>query len=473
MRDKARAPWRTFALLVFVAAAVAALAATTGRASASRHVMTPASASLVRPAGKPHPGTRGSVVFTCQTPKNAVCYGPEQIRNAYDINPLLAAGYDGSGRTIVIIDAYGSPTMESDLAAFDGVWGLPAADFQQVAPFGIDATTPDNAAGWAGETSLDVEWAHAIAPGAKIRLVIAKSNDDADILAATQWVLDNDAGDVISQSYGEAEQCMDSTLLAQQHTLFQQLTAKGITLFASSGDQGAGIPTCDTTGDLYFKAASTPASDPYVTGVGGTSLYAQGISGAYQGETTWNESAIFGDAVSGGGGVSVVYPTPDYQKGVNGSSMRTVPDVSYNAGVYTGVIVAQGGSFWLYGGTSAGSPQWAGLAAIAGQMAGHRLGLINPILYAAAAKSNASTFFNDIADGSNNSVPNFTQDGTPDGSITGFTAVPGYDLATGLGTPVANELLPLLASGGTTTGRSYKGNERGVGHHNNGHKHHQ
>jgi hypothetical protein len=106
-------------------------------------------------------------------------------------------------------------------------------------------------------------------------------------------------------------------------------------------------------------------------------------------------------------------------------------------------------------------------------MAGHRLGLINPTLYAAAAKSNASTFFNDIADGSNNSVPNFTQDGTPDGSITGFTAVPGYDLATGLGTPVANELMPLLASGGTTTGRSYKGNERVVGHHKNGHKHHQ
>jgi len=325
----------------------------------------------------------------------------------------------------------------------------------------------------AGETSLDVEWAHAIAPGAKILLVIAKSNDDSDILDATQWVLDNDAGDVISQSFGEAEQCMDSTQLARQHTLFQQLTQKGVTLFASSGDQGAGSPTCDSSAPTeYFKAASTPASDPYVTGVGGTSLHAQGISGGYQGETTWNESAIFGDAVAGGGGVSTVYPTPDYQKGVNGSSMRTVPDVSYNAGVYTGVIVAQGGSFWLYGGTSAGSPQWAGLAAIAGQMAGHRLGLINPTLYAVAAGSNSSAVLNDIADGSNNSVPNFLQDGTPDGTITGFTAVPGYDLATGLGTPVADHLMPLLASGGTTIGRSYKGNERSVGHHH-GHKQHQ
>jgi len=472
MREKARAPWRTFAFLVFVAGAVAALAATTGRASASPHVMTPASVSLVRPAGDPLPGMRGSVVFTCQTPKNAFCYGPEQIRSAYDVNPLLAAGYDGSGRTIAIIDAYGSPTIESDLALFDGVWGLPAADFHQVAPFGIDDTTADNASGWAGETSLDVEWAHAIAPGAKILLVIAKSNNDADILDATQWVLDHDAGDVISQSYGEAEQCMDSTQLSRQHSLFQQLTAKGITLFASSGDQGAGSPACDTTGDQYFKAASTPASDPYVTGVGGTMLSAQGISGAYKSETTWNESYL-GDAIAGGGGVSVVYSTPDYQRGVNGSSMRTVPDVSYNAGIYTGVITAWDGGFWLFGGTSAGSPQWAGLAAIAEQMGGHRLGLINPTLYAAAAGPNASTFLNDIADGSNNSVPNFTQDGTPDGSITGFTAVPGYDLATGLGTPVASELMPLLASGGTTTGRSYKGNERVVGHHTNGHKHHQ
>jgi subtilase family serine protease len=266
---------------------------------------------------------------------------------------------------------------------------------------------------------------------------------------------------------------MDSAQLDRQHVLFQKLTAKGITLFASSGDQGAGIPTCATTAhDVYFKAASTPASDPYVTGVGGTSLYAQGISGAYQGESTWNESAIFGDAVAGGGGVSTVYPTPDYQKGVNGRSMRTVPDVSYNAGVYTGVIVAQGGSFWLYGGTSAGSPQWAGLAAIAGQMAGHRLGLINPTLYAAATGSTASTFLTDIADGSNNSVPNFLQDGTPDGTIAGFTAVPGYDLATGLGTPVANHLMPLLASNGATTGRSYKGNTKSIGHHN-GHKQNQ
>jgi subtilase family serine protease len=474
MRTKVRAPWRVFMFLALAAAGIAALAATTGTASASRHAMHPATVNLYRSAGTPMPGMRGSVVFTCQTPKNAFCYGPEQMRAAYGVEPLLSAGYDGSGRTIAIIDAYGSPTIQSDLALFDSIWGLPAADFQRVAPFGVDATTPANAAGWSGETSLDVEWAHAIAPGAKILLVVAKSNDDSDILDATQWVLDHNAGDVVSQSYGEAEQCMDSTQLSRQHDLFQQMTAQGVTLFASSGDQGAGIPTCDTSArDEYFKATSTPASDPYVTSVGGTSLHAQGISGAYQSESTWNESALLGDAVAGGGGVSVVYSTPDYQQGVNHGAFRTVPDVSYNAGIFTGVIAVwtqPTGQFWLFGGTSAGSPQWAALAAIADQLAGQRLGLINPTLYAAGTGGNASTFFHDVADGSDNSVPNFlTSDGSPDGSITGFAAVPGYDLATGLGTPIADHLVPWLGSNAFSGHPNYHGNERGVGHHK-GHK---
>lgn len=475
MTKRFRAPRRAFILLVLVAGAVAALAATTGHTTAAAaHVMRPASTTLHVPAGKPLPGTRGSVVFTCQTAKNAFCYGPAQIRAAYDINPLLSGGYDGSGRTIVIIDAYGSPTINSDLALFDSVWGLPAPDFKQVAPYGIDKTAPD-ASDWAGETSLDVEWSHAVAPGAKILLVVARSSNDSDILDATQWVLDNNAGDVVSQSYGEAEQCMDSTQLARQHSLFQQMTQAGITLFASSGDQGAGIPTCSATAtDEYFKATSTPASDPYVTSVGGTMLHAQGISGAYQSETTWNESGLFDDAVAGGGGVSVVYDTPDYQKGVNSGAFRTVPDVSYNAGVYTGVITALDGGFWLFGGTSAGSPQWAGLTAIADQLAGQRLGLINPTLYKAGTGSGASTYFNDIADGSNNSVPNFlaSDPTTQDGSITGFTAVPGYDLATGLGTPNADHLMPFLGSSVFTGRPNYHGNERGVGHHN-GHKQNQ
>ena len=452
------------------------LAASAGRVSVAGHAMTPASGigapGLYRSIGQPLAGASGAVLFGCQTSDPVVCYGPDQIRAAYGIQPLLDRGLDGSGKTIAIVEAYGSPTIQSDLATFDSLWGLPAPpSLQVVAPFGVDPAAAGTAAGWAGETSLDVEWAHAIAPGANITLVVAKSSGDADILDATQWVLDHNAGDVLSQSYGEAEQCMDPALLQRQHDLFRSLTRRGVTLFASSGDVGAAQFACDGSG--FFKAASTPASDPYVTGVGGTTLVANGSSGAYQSESTWNQTdllnAIDGptrgpqNPAAGGGGVSVIYPKPDYQNRVVAGDMRTVPDVSYNAAVYGGVIVVWDGGGYLFGGTSAGSPQWAGLAAIADQIAHGRVGAINASLYAAGGGHAAPGFFHDVADGSNNSVPDLApyfgaSFGTP---IVGFTAVPGYDLATGLGSPIANTLVPYLAdtahrgdegAGGTQSG---------------------
>ena len=271
------------------------------------------------------------------------------MRTAYGTQQLLNAGYNGTGKTIVIIDAYGSPTSTSDLAIFDTVWGLPAANYSEIAPFGIAPTDPDNADGWAGETRLDIEWAHAIAPGAKIALVIAKSNNDSDILDATQYAVDHNLGDVVSQSFGEAEQCMASSDLDRQHKLFRKAVQKGMTLFASSGDSGAAQPTCD--GSDVFKSVSTPASDPNVTGVGGTTLHADGITGAYQSESTWNESAIFSDpslgdieAVAGGGGQSVLFHRPFFQILATNDRQREVPDVSYNAAVFNGVIVAFGGT---------------------------------------------------------------------------------------------------------------------------------
>ncbi len=441
--SRPRSRWVSLSTIVAIGAAVAALAVTAGREAAARHVMSPTSgpATLYRSIGQPAAGAHGSVLFTCQLTTPPGCYGPDQIRAAYAVQPLLDRGLDGRGRTIVIIDAYGSPTIESDLALFDSIWGLPAPpSFRIETPFGVAPTDPDNAAGWAGETSLDVEWAHAIAPGASILLVVARSNDDADILDATQWVLEHNAGDVLSQSYGEAEQCMDPSLLARQHELFRRLTQRDITLLASSGDAGAGQPTCDGSG--YFKAVSTPASDPFVTGVGGTILDADGTTGDYKSETTWNESETFGDAVAGGGGVSVVYSRPSYQAPVSKETMRTVPDVSYNAAVFGGVIVAWGGRFWRFGGTSAGSPQWAGLVAIADQIGRGRVGAINKPAYKVGKGVQSRFFFHDIADGSSNSIPDLDIPGTP---IDGFTAVPGYDLATGLGTPIATTLVPWLA----------------------------
>jgi subtilase family serine protease len=436
--------------LLVAAAAVAVLAGSgsTHRAAVARGV-TP---DVMRAPNVHRHITRlasptGTVAFNCQltAPTDPVhCYGPDQMRAAYGTQALLDKGYTGAGRTIVIIDAYGSPTLSTDVPSFDGIWGLPATNLTTHTPFGIDPTTPDNAEGWAGETTLDVEWSHAIAPGAKIALVIAKSNDDSDILDATQYAIDHNLGDTISQSFGEAEQCMTSAVSARQHKLFRQAIAKGITLFASSGDNGAGQPACSGPG--LIKAASTPASDPNVTGVGGTFLDADGVTGAYISETTWNEDVGGGQIIAGGGGQSILFHRPLFQLLASHDRSRDVPDVSYNAAVFHGVIVAFEGTFFLFGGTSAGSPQWAGIQAIVDQIAGHRMGNINPALYALALLPGKAKPFHDIADGSNNSVPD--QLG---GTITGFTAVKGYDMATGLGTPNIGALAPLIAKLPPTT----------------------
>ena len=467
--------WAALIVAAVVGAAIAALAGSAGGVRAARHgTMTPAggAAALYKAIGNPLAGATGSVHFGCQTSSPPGCYGPDQIRAAYGIQPLLDHGLNGSGRTIAIVDAYGSPTINADLALFDSTWGLPAPpSFQVVAPFGIDATDPATASGWSGETSLDVEWSHAVAPNANIVLVIAKSNNDSDILDATQWVSDHNAGDVLSQSFGEAEQCMASSDIDRQHKLFAKMSRQGITLFASSGDQGAGQYTCD--GNAYFKAVSTPASDPYVTGVGGTDLIADGTSGKYQSESAWNESTIFGDAVAGGGGVSVLYSSPSYQGLVEHNQMRTVPDVSYNAAVFQGVITAWNGSFFRFGGTSAGSPQWAGIVAIADQLEHGRVGQINQGLYQTRG---SRLLFHDVTTG-NNSIPDLTPFqgaafGTP---IRGYSAGPGYDLVTGLGTPIAATLVPYMAIHGLlndndfgSIGQSHGGDN---GHHGRKHDH--
>ena len=146
--------------------------------------------------------------------------------------------------------------------------------FTQIAPDGLTAFDPtnDDMQGWASEISLDVEWAHAIAPGANIVLVLAKSDQDADLLSATKYVIDHRLGDIISQSFGEDESCFDPKLAAKEHQLFIEATLKGMTIFASSGDDGAGQSSCD--GRTLVKAVSTPAVDPLVTAVGGTELHA-------------------------------------------------------------------------------------------------------------------------------------------------------------------------------------------------------
>ena len=409
------------------------------------------------------PAVRGTAVhFSCQDrPINGSagpkCYQPAQIQAAYGLTPLLNAGKTGAGRTIVIVDAFQSPYIQSDLSIFNSTFGLPKASFQQIAPFGLTPFDPNdpNMDSWAEEITLDVLWAHAMAPRAKILLALARSNDDADILNTTKYVVDHDLGDVISQSFGEAEACMDPALLAQQHQVFADATRKGITLFASSGDSGAAQFNCSGTGAIL--AASTPASDPLVTGVGGTTLNADGNTGAYIGETAWTEP-LFGcnppavkkqDINCSGGGFSTIYSRPSFQSSIGGSGGRGVPDVGYNAGINGGVLTHCGicnllngldptdpTIFFLFGGTSAGSPQWAGITAVGDQIAGRRLGELNAALYTVGGSANYASALHDETVGSN-----FVQE-----IHTGYNTARNWDPVTGLGSPNTAALLPLLIS---------------------------
>jgi len=402
------------------------------------HAMAPAVGSHVRYQLAGAAEDLGKVRFRCQVPAlnpPLPCYGPDQIRAAYDIQPVLNQGITGAGRTIVIIDAFQSPTIRQDLALFDQVWGYPDPTFNIIAPDGLTPFDPNdgNMFGWSAEISLDVQWAHAIAPGATIDLVLAKSNQDADILSVTKYAVDHNLGDVISQSFGEAEACMDPKLLQKQHRLFHQAVAKGITLFASAGDSGAAQPSCD--GNSAIKAASTPASDPNVTGVGGTNLVADATSGAYHSESVWNDE--FG---SGGGGFSTVFRRPGFQaEALKHTTQRGVPDVTYNGDVRGGVIAAFGvpfgvGAFFIFGGTSAGSPQWAGIVALAVQKGHHRLGAINAALYEiGGSEEEYGRAFHDITVGNNSFA-----------GTAGFPAGPGWDAASGLGSPKVANLIGLL-----------------------------
>jgi len=411
-------------------------------------------------------------LFSCQVAGvSAVsCYDPYQMRKAYKLDTLVAAGFDGTGQTIVIVDAFHHPNLTAQLNVFTSFYGLPAVSLTQVAPDGVPAFDPsDNVmVGWAQETSLDVEWAHSIAPGAKIVVVEAKSSADIDIASALKYAVDNNLGSVISMSFGENESCVGPEGTLAYHQIFANATLKGITLFASSGDEGAAQTSCD--GTSWVKAASSPANDPLVTGVGGTELSAakycltsQGCDpstnpapGAYLSEIAWNEGPKYGDfasafdtTLSGGGGFSVVFDEPPYQQSkLPGGKQRAVPDVSYSAAVEHGVLTYLSipgipAGFYLFGGTSAGAPQWSAIAAIADQKAGHRLGFLNKAIYQLTAAY--PTYFNDISSGTNSSLQLDQFNNVVD--IAGFTAGTGWDAATGTGSPNGSALVDRLISG--------------------------
>ncbi len=381
------------------------------------------------------------------------CYSPQQMRNAYNVTPLLNAGYIGIGQTIVIIDSFGSPTAAADLAKFDADYGLPnPPSFRTFAPLGTIPFDPQNAdqVGWAQETNLDIQWAHAMAPGASIVLLTSPVSETQGVqgmpefLKLEQYALDHHLGKIVSQSWGTTEETLftpaGKKILNSFNDFYRQSASQQhITFLASAGDAGSANP--DVNNNIYpFSTVGFPASSPWVTAVGGTSLYAD-VNGNYQSETAWNDG--IGSAT--GGGYSLYFKAPDYQKKTLPASVqsashgyRGLPDVTYNGDPVTSIPVYLGflpnPDYYLFGGTSAGTPQWAGLAADANQLAGHPLGFLNQKLYRLGAlQSQIGPVFHDILSGNN-----------AQGSIPGYQATPGWDAVSGWGSPIAVSLLAQL-----------------------------
>jgi subtilase family serine protease len=428
---------------------VGAFAAVSG--STAGHVIPEISSPLayqyVGRADQAHPAA--GYLFTCQQPGSSPnCYTPQELAAAYDIPGKLT----GAGQTIVLIDAFGNPTLSQDVASEDSTFGLPPAHISVVYPSGKPAFSANNAdeVSWTGEISLDVESAHAVAPAAKIDLVIAKSDRDPDMLSALKYAVSHHLGQVLSQSFGEAESCEAASIRNADHALFEQAEARDMSVFAASGDSGAAMPSCN--GKSYLKSVALPAADPLVTSVGATSLVASQPNGGYKSETAWNDE--YG---SSNGGYSDLYRRPSYQNGFVSSSHRGVPDVSYSGDVNNGLLISwsqgdpsQVGSVYEFGGTSAAAPQWAAIAALANQNARHPIGFLNAKLYA-LAHSRYSTVFRDVTQGNNTVVTgsgtSLPGDPTNDNAVvhvSGYSAGRRWDAVTGLGTPVVARLLQYL-----------------------------
>jgi subtilase family serine protease len=403
----------------------------------------------------------------CEAEFQVACYQPAQIQQAYDLPALYAKGITGKGETIVIVDSFGSPTIGHDLKVFDRTFGLPAPPvFDVIQPAGpVPAYRSDSArVGWAGETTLDVEYAHTIAPGANILLVETPTSENEgatgfpQIVTAEEYVIDHGLGDVISQSFSATEQSFPTaqSLLALRGA-YLDAASHGVTVLAASGDSGAADVGA---GGRYLPipVTSWPDSDPDVTGVGGTQLQLDANGNHTAPDVVWNDTYnvptnqfIYRNAgpnpLAGGGGLSIIFPRPSYQDGVQSvvGTQRGVPDISMSAACNGGVdayqsFLGQPAGWYPVCGTSEATPLFAGIVALVDQVAGHPLGVINPALYSLSAS--AAPGIVDVTSG-NNTV-SFTQAHTLQ-TITGFDAGPGYDLASGVGTVDADKFVPELA----------------------------
>jgi len=410
-----------------------------------------AAAAPFRPAaqGLPYIQLTAAQVQQAPTCRNGLlCYAPSMMRDAYDF-PNGRGAPTGAGQTIVVVDAYGSPFLGADVAAFDAQFGLAAPDLTVLDQQILQAPTGSgDFLDWGLETSLDVEWVHALAPDAKIVLGVAANDDTSNLYEAGREAMEQYPSAILVQAFGNDEvgpASIDPAGADAFDALYARIALHGGTVVASAGDFGASNFT-PFVGDPT-PMASFPASSPLVLAVGGTegNPYPGGLwnKGKYGGEQVWNEVLPNGAAGASGGAPSVVYPAPPWQLGVTGSPMRAVPDVAYNAAANGGVIISFGGTFGALGGTSAGAPQWAAILALANELRARDrsgpLGLVAPQLYLLARRP--STYrqdFHDITVGSNAWFG-------ADSGLPGFSAGLGYDYPTGLGTPDVARLIKDLA----------------------------
>lgn len=381
----------------------------------------------------------------CLATRGYRCYSPAQMRLAYDLQPLYDQGFNGRGRTIVIVDAFGSPTIKHDLKVFDKAFGLPdPPSFRiiqpagEVPPFSTTAFGGDMVS-WAQETTLDVEWSHVIAPGANILLVETPTDEVEgitgfpEIVKAENYVINHHLGDVISQSFGATEETFSSPAqILGLRSAFKNAFRHNVTVLASSGDTGSTNFFADLTCCYPTPVNSWPSSDPLVTSLGGTLLTLDLHGNRLMEDVVWNDR--FGAT---GGGPSHVFSRPEFQDSVANvvGAARGTADISMSGActgraIYYYTFVAPGYHFVC--GTSESSPLFAGIVAIADQMAGKRLGFLNDRIYQLLGKEDSGIV--DVTSGNNSIL-----------GVPGFAAGPGYDMASGVGTIDANLFVRALA----------------------------
>ena len=464
----------------------------------------PATSVAVHPTVAEYVQLNGSTVPPTQAQCASVgrrCFAPQAIQAAYNVGPLYGAGVDGRGQTIAIVDSYGSDTIAHDLHVFNTAFGLQPMcgeeavtcaaglpTFSVLHLQGSPATTAppptskgpgqEDRSAWALEVSLDVETAHAIAPRANILLVATPTAETLGVqgfpqmMAAEQYVIDHHLATVISQSFASAEDAFGSAQsLENLRYAFKSAAQNGVTVLGSSGDSGTAnvrkSPVSKGGTLIPYPTVEWPASDPLVTGVGGTYLCTDPNNTTSRVVDSTDPPAkcraFPGVAEVGwtfsGGGFSDVFSRPGYQDSLPAGStaigaMRGVPDVGLQASPGTGALVyislppdGQSGlscgsapcstGWYDIGGTSLSCPQWAGLVALADQVNGGGLGLINPALYRIGANpARYAADFYDVTTGNN----------TADPTVPGYPATVGWDPVTGLGTPNAANLVPDLVS---------------------------